>query len=192
MMLRVRQMLAALVLGCASTTGSAGALYAVELALFSCPHCLSVESHISRVEDEIGDRFVFAPVPESEDDWAALGYYAARELNPKFARQVRRALFEGRQKFYLPLSNPQQVWELFEFSRLDVPFTEAEFLAMCESAQLGGAMQRLYRLLDDAPIEAVPAVVLVKDGSVREIIRKGEKTDVQFVDAVLRAVRQDG
>lgn len=151
---------------------SKSAIDVVKVLSFSCSFCRDSEVHdiaISRMVQEHGGRFVWAPVPTHPEDFVGAKervYYAARDMDARLGEAVKQSLYKGTQDQgqllfdYMPL----YTWLSGDLPQFDSKMTELFEKAKGAAAQ--GAMQRAIRLALAAGVSAVPCYLLLRDGKV--------------------------
>lgn len=112
-----RQVIAALgLLSCAvSAWADTSPVSVVKVINFACPICRASEVQDSGIVSAVknsGGRFVYAPLPAEEGDYAKERvYYASRKQGDEVEARVRASLYKGSQDMGLPFQNPIQVIE---------------------------------------------------------------------------------
>lgn len=187
----MRKAFASLLLLLGSFSAHADDLYVVELALFTCPHCLAVENSLRPLEAIAGERLSFAPVPDSDPDMATLSYYAMRDAFGTQEKEFRAALFAARQTLLLPLANSEEVIEYLQQRGLRPPMTANELDEAIRSSDVNRALGRLQNLMELAGVTAVPSFVLIRDGQVLTSIQKGSESAQEFMRRVVTVVREN-
>lgn len=161
--------------------------YVVEMAIFTCPFCFELEKHTGAIEDKIGERFVFAPVPLNDDNNAAVRvYYALRDEVDQ--RELRAALFD---LLRVMRYTPSDVNEIVEFLRLrGMDIDASATYRKAYGNRVTRAMDRAIRLAEQANVSVVPTLVVVQDGKVRSVfVKKPEQSSAQLVSKVISSIR---
>ncbi len=166
----------------ASIAPAATPVHVVEIANFSCPYCLAMESagnELRRATEATGGRFVFAPISPQEgaSNWQDRIYYAARNQGPKAEAAVRAALFRGAQDLNLPMENLDQV---LVFLAEDLSSLELDWVRLRQDALNPSTLESYQRALwlgASAGIDAVPAYIFIVDGEIVDAIGRNPTTN---------------
>jgi len=176
----LRKLLLLLSLFCVSGVSLADTpVYVVEIANFSCPHCLAAESiseDIASAAKRTGGRFVFAPLSwGDQSSWRDRVYYASRNQGDQISALVRKSLFEASQTMSLPLENLSQVmtWLAQDLADTEIDFEQLRRDALSESSQ--EAMDKALFLASQAAVNRVPTFILIQDGEVVSIFTRSQE-----------------
>jgi len=171
-------------------------VYIVEIANFSCPYCLKMETVLPQIQqatEETGGKFVFAPISWGEQSsWRDRVYYAARNQGEAVAEAVRRSLFSAVQDLMLPLEDLHQaiVW-----LKQDVKNVSIDFDRLMQDARSEQALEshnRGMRLAANAGVDKLPAYLFIKNADVVAILSRSQSlsTATALKLAVLEKVKE--
>lgn len=162
--------------------------HVVEFAVFSCPHCFELDGAASQLRNDLGDRFVFAPVVTSTTgDYAGRVYYGLRD---KVDTDVlRQNLFTLRREMRF---QPKSINEVLEFLRMQgVSLSGIDPKQAVRSDETLSAMRRTVSLARDAKINRVPAMVVIRNNQIDSVHRINKGADVgTLVRSVRKALRR--
>jgi hypothetical protein len=167
--------------------------YIVEIADFSCAHCLQAESFNYKIKSELkknGDEFVFAPVGNSNNNPIIELFYNSIKEDKELENRVRPVLFDLVQNLRIPMSTLDELHDWFSINFSQKNIDSDKILKLLEDDQVSFenviSLMKTRQLVEDLNITQTPTyVIITKDIEMHKVNRPKGMHLKEYVQLVI-------
>jgi len=153
--------------------------YIVEIADFSCAHCLQAESYNYKIKSELknnGDEFVFAPVGSSNKKPIIELFYNSIKEDKDLEKKIRPVLFDLVQNQRIPMSTLDELHDWFSINFRPKNIDSDKILKLLEDDQVTFenviSLMKTRQLVEDLNITQTPTyIIITKDLAMHKVNR---------------------
>ncbi len=161
-------------------------VYMIALVAFACPSSEELREYMGILEGDLGDRFIFAPVPSSQDTRMERVWYALRDRAD--ADRARDAMYDLLHKMRMLRYSDEELAEWISIQ--GVAMTGPEIVDAMGDYEAERALIRALRLAERSGIRRVPSFVYLSGTSVIGKKTRTTESASEFIRDGLEMYRQ--